>query len=381
MNKTKLLFIITQSELGGAQRWLFDVATNLDKNRYEIIVAAGNNGPLLSNLERQGIKTAVLKNLVRNVNSLKDLLAVLEIYFLIKKEKPEILQLCSTKAGFVGAIAGRLAGVPKIIYRIGGWSFNDPRPAWQNKIFFWLEKLTAPLKHKIIVNSQHDYDQALKLKICPKEKLFLLYNGIELANSKFEILNSKQIQKSKNKKIIIGTIANFYPTKGLGYLIEAIRILNLEFRVSNLEFHIVGDGQERSLLESLIKKYDLKDSVFLVGQKDNPWDYLEKEGVDIFIIPSVKEGLPYALLEAMANSLPIIATTVGGIPEIIKNEESSLLVPSKNPEALAEAISRLTTNYELREKLALNAQRAVKKFDLQKMITAFESILQAKPAH
>lgn len=366
----KMLLIITQAERGGAQHWAFDVVTHLKRDRFEIAVAAGDDGPLLKNLAKKNIAVTALKNLTRNINPIKDVLAIWEIYLLIRKERPAILQLCSTKAGFLGAMAGRLAGVPKIIYRIGGWSFNDPRSTWQNKMFLWLEKLSAPLKDKVIVNSQKDFNQALKLKICPRENLILLYNGIDPHAT---MTNHSSDKKIKNGPLIIGAIANFYPTKGLRYFIEAVAMLKT--KNYQLKTIIIGDGQERPLLESLIKKYKLENSVFLVGQKENPWEYLEKEGVDIFVIPSVKEGVPYVLLEAMARNLPIVATSVGGIPEIIKDGKSGLIIPPQNPTALAEAIQKLAGSFELREKLAQRARERVNVFSLQKMMAEFKKIL------
>ena len=384
-NKTKVLFIITQSELGGAQRWVFDMATNLDKSRYEIVVACGDNKirpigsvksiSLINRLEETGIQTKQLHHLIRNLNPLKDFRALVEIYHLIKKEKPDVLQLCSTKAGLLGSIAGKMVGIKKTIYRIGGWSFNDPRPRWQNFIFLWLEKFSAPLKDKIIVNSQKGYDEALQYKICPKEKLALIYNGIDLSN----IMRSRYIrygEKNGGNGIVIGCIANFYPTKGLQYLIEAANLLKFEIRNSKFEIHIVGDGQQRPLLESLIKKYQLKDQVLLAGQQKDPWQYFaENGGIDLFVIPSLKEGMPYVLLEAMALGLPIIATTAGGIPEIISDKENGFLVPPQNPQALAEAIEYLMNNPELRNKLSKFALKDVQGFTIQTMINHYEKVL------
>jgi len=349
----KIVFLITQSELGGAQRWLFDVAANLDRKKYQIMVAAGLGGPLLEKLECKEVRLHYIENLTRGINPIKDLLAFFEIYRLIKKERPDILQLCSSKAGFIGALAGKLAGVKKIIYRIGGWAFNDPRPVWQNKIILWLEKLSAPFKDKIIVNSQHDFDQALRLKIYPKEKLFLLYNGInpKIYDSEFKI--------QEDKKITLAAIANDYPAKGLKYFYEAIAILNP--KPYTLNPIIIGKGS-------------------LIGPKANPWQYLAQQGVDIFVIPSVKEGVPYVLLEAMAAGLAIVATTVGGIPEIIKDQKNGLLVPPKNPLALAEAMEKLIrqpADKNLRQRLGEQAKKDVGQFSLEKMLAQYQSILQA----
>lgn len=385
MVRTKIIFIITQSEIGGAQRWLFDTVTHLPKDKYEIVVAS-QPGPLLEKLTSLGhsdqseeslkIKTNPLKHLIRPINPVQDLLGIIELYRLIKKERPEIIQLCSTKAGLLGAIAGKLVGVKKIIYRIGGWSFNDPRPHWKNKIFFWIEKISAPLKDIIIVNSQHDYDQAIKLKITNKNKLFLIYNGIKLDNigydpKKTSAKNRTAVPES-HFKINTATIANFYPTKGLKYLIESIKILQTKnYKIKTI---IIGDGPQRPELENLIKKYNLQDTIQLAGQQTNPWQYLSTCDVDIFVIPSVKEGLPYVLLEAMAAGLPIIATQAGGIPEIIKDQKNGLFIPPKNPTAIAQALEILIKNSNLKNQIARQAKIDIKKYSLENMVAQIDNL-------
>ncbi len=346
----KILFIVTQSELGGAQRWIFDTATHLDKNKYQIAVASGGNGPLSANLQQKNITVFRLKYLARNISPFTDFFSLLEIYRLIKKEKPGILQLCSTKAGFLGSISGKLAHVPKIVYRIGGWSFNDPRPRWQNLIFLWLEKLTAPFKDKIIVNSQYDFNQAIKLKICPKEKLILIYNGINLE----EISNASVFSNDETHLIKIGAIANNYPAKGLKYLYKAMDLIE---KNNKLELLVIGKGTK-------------------IGPKDDPWQYFaEQGGIGIFVIPSLKEGVPYVLLEAMAAGLPIIATKVGGIPEIIADRKEGLLIPPANSEKIAEAIKTLAENQGLRKSLAQTAKETVKNFSLEKMIAKYSQLI------
>ena len=359
----KILFIITQSELGGAQRWVFDTATNLDSKKYQVTVAS-QPGPLLNKLQENKIKTHRLNNLVRSISPIRDLFGLIELYRLIKKERPDVVQLCSTKAGLLGALAGKLAQSNKIIYRIGGWSFNDPRPQWQNNLFLWLEKISAPWKDLIIVNSQQGYDEALKYKICSKEKLRLLYNGIDYSKYKYNL-------KNKSDTLKIGVIANFYPTKGLTYLIRSLA----QLESNDIKTLIIGEGKERSKLEQLIKELNIHNCT-LAGSQSDPWQYFEQQGgIDIFVIPSVKEGMPYVLLEAMANSLPIITTNVGGIREIIKDSKNGLLIPSKDTKKMSQSINHLIKDKALREKLGKQADQDIKKYNLQSMIKNYQSLL------
>ena len=381
----KILFIITQSELGGAQRFLLNLTTSLNQNKYKIVVSAGPEGDdkngLLYALEKKGINTKHLKYLRRAINPLFDFLGLLEVYKLIRKEKPDTIFLCSSKAGVVGSFTGRLAKVPKVIYRVGGWSFNDPM-CWCKKAFYkFIEKSSAKWKDIIIFNSEYERKQANELNVKPREKLITVYNGID--TSELAFLDKEKAREAisnfsaygrpaagwqmTNKKLI-GTIANLYPAKGLEYLIEAS--YKLQATSYKLNFIVIGEGQERKKLEKLIKKYKLENNFFLIGATSNAYKYLK--AFDIFVLPSVKEGFPWAILEAMASEVPIISTKVGAIPEI----KPGILVDPKKSKQLAIVIESLIKNPELKEKLVFNAKNKVEQeFSLQKMVDSIEKLL------
>jgi len=147
----------------------------------------------------------------------------------------------------------------------------------------------------------------------------------------------------------------------------------------NLKFLVVGEGRERKKLEKLIKKYYLEDDFFLAGAIPNAYKYLK--AFDIFVLPSVKEGFPWTILEAMVAEIPIIATKVGGVPEILEDSstgsgQAGIIVEPKNPKQLAEAIQKLIENPDLRKKFSQKAKRRVKeKFSLDKMVNKIEKLL------
>ncbi len=382
--KKRVLFVITQSEFGGAQRFLYELTTRLDKEKYEILVASDTNeeGEFLKSLVKKSIKTRRLKFLKREINPIFDILGIIELMKLINKFKPDYLHLNSSKAGVLGSIAGFKIKLLrpkkfkdlKIIYRIGGWTFNDPWPLWKKKLFVLAEKITAKLKDTIVVNNKSDYEQAIKLKIRPKKELKLIHNGIDAL--KIEFL-PKDEAKSKLKvfqaDLTIGTIANFYPTKGLEYLIEAAKILKSLIPDSKFLILIIGDGQERSNLESRIKNYGLGENIILLGQIPEAYKYTK--AFDIFVLPSVKEGFPWAVLEAMAAKVPVISTSVGAVPEIIENGKNGILVEPKKPEQLAEAIKYLMENERIRHEFALQAHQTVLfKFPIEKMLRETEEL-------
>ena len=360
MNK-KILFIITQSEFGGAQRFLLNLTTRLDKNKYEIIVASGPRGDdrkgLLSFLSKEGINVKRLKYLKRSINPFFDFLGLLELKRLIKKEKPDTLFLCSSKAGFLGSLVSQGS---KVIYRIGGWAFNDPRSSLSKVLYKGIERLSARWKDIIIVNSEHDLEQAKELKIKPKNKIVNIYNGVDVDNLKFlSREKARDFLNIKDSDFIVGTIANDYPAKGLKYLKQAAASIRGEPR---------SDESERE------NKY--KFVIIGKGNRFIPEAYKYLKAFDIFVLPSVKEGFPWVVLEAMAAGLPIIATRVGAVPEILEHKKTAVLIQPGRVEELTKAISDLADNRELRDKISSQGERLVaEKFSLNKMVKKIEELL------
>jgi len=329
----KILFIVTQSEFGGAQRYIFEVARNLDKERYEVLVAAGQgDGELFKKLQNINIETFHLKQMKRAPWPWQIFLSVKEIHSLLKKEKPDVLFLCSTTAGLLGSIS-RLFYKVKIIYRIGGWAFRDPRAFWKNWLVLMAEKMTAPLKDIIIVNSEIDRKLALKYKIAPSKKIIKIYNGIDI--NSLDFLSRQEARSRFNLEQsakIVGTVANFYKTKGLEYLIKAApKVFEAEPQTI---FVIVGDGRLRPKLEAQIRKLGLGKKILLKGKVPNAYKCLK--AFDVFALPSLKEGFPWIILEAIAAEVPIVATKIGALPEIIEEE---FLVEARNSQVLAKKIN------------------------------------------
>ena len=387
----KILFLVTQSEFGGAQRYIYEVAKVLSKN-YEVLVAAGRgDGELFRKLKdahcshTAQVQPLYLKQMKREPWPWQIILAVKEIFDLLKKEKPDVLFLCSTTAGLLGSIASffyrNLVSKKETkfltIYRIGGWAFRDPRPFWQNWAIFWAEKLTARFKDMIIVNSEYDWRMAVKKRIVSPEKIIKIYNGIDIDSLDFFPKEEarRRLSVSDTDRRLVGCVANFYKTKGLEYFIEAVRILCSMFEVqssksnnsnisnnSNFKLIIIGEGKERPKLEALIKKYGLENKIILAGRIPDAYKYLK--AFDVFILPSLKEGFPWVILEAIAAEIPIVATKVGAMPEILDEE---FLVEPGNSQSLAKKISRML-EHPTKPKLK-------QEFTSQKMVEATEKLL------
>jgi len=375
--KKRVLFVITQSEIGGAQRFLINLLTHLSKEKYDFMVAIGSSGneDLFRILHSKRIPTHRLSSLVRNPNLKKDLGAFLEIRKLIKEYRPGTIFLSSSKAGFIGSLAVRYPTKIKnlkVVYRIGGWSFNDPGSNRQKWFWKFLEWLSAKWKDVIILNNQRDFDQAIHLKIRPREKLSLVHNGIE--TYKLNVMESKDAKiklKIPDDKYVIGAIANFYPSKGLEYLIKAASCFKDN---NNVFFLIIGDGQKRIEIEKLIKELGLEEKVILAGIISDAHELLS--AFDVFVLPSIKEGFPWVLIEAMASRLPIIATNVGAVPEIIENGKNGFIIEPGNPQAIADKIKEIMSSNHLQKELGIQAHQTVLfKFELDKMVSRIEELL------
>ena len=369
----KILYFITQSEYGGAQRYVFDLADNLKKD-FEVAVAMGEqgkDGKLAKILDKNNIKYYIIPRLKRDISPLNEILAFFEIIKLIKKFQPDIIHLNSSKISILGSLAGLFIKLKiknlKIIYTVHGWVFNEPLPAPVKWFYLWAEKFTAKFKDKIICVSESDRQVALKYKIAPVEKLITIHNGLAPVNfyTREEALPLLAKERAGGE-VFIGSIGNLYKTKGFEYLIEAADILTHKLNTP-ATFIIIGEGKEREALKNLIAKYNLKNNFILAGSIDEAARLLP--AFDVYVCSSVKEGLSYTLIEAMQAGRPIVATAVGGNPEMIENEKTGLLSKPADARDLAEKIKTLLNNKTLALELGQNAKaKAMAEFGLEKMV-------------
>jgi len=358
-NKRKILYIITQTEWGGAQKYVFDLATHLTEE-FDITVATGTDGSsreLLDKLASAGIKNFTFKHLKRDISLWHDILAVLEIAKFLRQNDFDIVHLNSTKSGVIGALAAWWNRIQsKIIYTAHGWTFLEPLHFYKHWLYLMMEKISAQLRDYTIVLSEKEKQIALQYGTAKPNAISVIANGLDLANLQFFTKEeARQKLNLDQNQIIIGTIANLYKTKGLKYLLEATKELNAKLL-------IIGEGPERKNLEEKTKQEILTDKIILAGSIKEAANLLP--AFDIFVLPSVKEGFPYTLLEAMAAGLPIIATNVGAITEILENQKTGLIVPPADLQTLAEAIASFIKNPEQARQLGASAKETVKKFDL-----------------
>jgi glycosyltransferase involved in cell wall biosynthesis len=272
--------------------------------------------------------------------------------------------------GLVGGAAGRLCGIPQIIFTLHGLASNEDRPFLSRKFFLFLHWLTILLSHVTIAVSEKTKKDLRGLPFV-RRKIFVVHNGVEKINFEEKIAARKylaELAQTEPTEIIIGTISELHKNKGLDFLISACLNLPEETTV-----YIVGDGEEKSNLSKQIEKLGLEKKVFLLGQVENAKKYLK--AFDIFTLTSRTEALPYVLLEAGSAGLPVVVSRVGGIPEIIENEKSGILAEAGNVSEIAKSLKNLVLEPQKRAELGHALQEKVDRdFSLQKMIEETEKI-------
>jgi glycosyltransferase involved in cell wall biosynthesis len=345
MKNKRILYLITQSKYGGAQRYTLDLAyfSSLSNT---VLVAVGcpeeQDESFFRAAEEKKLQTKVLPRLQRNIHPWKNLLSIGDIYGALRDFGPDILHINSSMAGFTGSVAAWLYTMShrhrpvRVVYTAHGFVFNEPLPLLQKKFYLWLEKISAYFKNCIISVSDFDKISAVKHKVAPAKKIITIHNGITADDYAFlDQASARQKLHLPQDAVIIGTIASHYPTKGLPYLIGAAALL------PDLHLAIIGDGPERGHLEQLIHDQGLTNRVTLLGALPQAAQYLR--AFDLFVSSSVKEGLAYAILEAGLTRLPVVVTDAGGNAEIVTDMTTGRVVPIKSSPALASAITETLT--------------------------------------
>lgn len=334
----KIAFIITKSNWGGAQRYVFDIATSLPKDIFDVSVICGDGGVLSEKLTEAGIKVTTLPSLKRDMRIKSDAQSLFKIFNELKKTKPHTVHLNSPKAAGLSAVCARLLKIRNIIYTVHGFTFNEDRNVLQKtaiKFFTWL---TILLSTKTILLSQTEYQQVVTWPFI-KNKLSIIYLAIKdlQIKSKEEslaLIDSKLPSPLPRDSFIVGTIAELHKNKGYPYAIEALS------NMRNVSYVIISDGEEKS---TLLKQMSILGSknIHLTGRIENAASLLK--AFDLFLLPSIKEGFPYTLLEAGLAEIPIIATDVGGIKELI-TQKTGVLIHSKKPEEIYLAVQNIRKN-------------------------------------
>jgi glycosyltransferase involved in cell wall biosynthesis len=374
MEKINILHIYQNSKIGGVQQQLLSLLKAYNRERFNpIFCCLGPKQEMGKEIEGIGIEFISLNKLRYNRFSPG---IVLELHRLMKIKQIHVVRTHRYRSNLYGRLAAFSSGVPVIIASVHDNYRTDKRP--NRRI---MNRILSKITDKIVAVSEDVKEDIIRYDRIDPSKLQVIPNGIDVERFNPE-KNTSNIRKEfplEEDDIVIGFIGRIVPAKGLEYLLNALPYLKEEFK--SIKLLIIGEGSLVEKLKEKAKKNNIFDNILFTGVRRDIPEILAS--IDIFVMPSTAEGLPNSLLEAMAMGKPVVATEVGGIPELIKNGRSGLLVPPKNPEALATAIRDLISNDQLAAKMGQAARNFVMNNHsivkiAQKWQTLYLSILREK---
>ena len=346
----RVLILITLAEPGGAGTYVAHLLPALVP-RYEVVVAAYGDGPLRDAAREAGVRFVSLRHVRRPLHPGRDLLGLLELMALMHRARPALVHANSSKAGVLGRVAAVLMRVPVRVFTVHGWAFKA-YAGLASLLYRWADRLMRPVTSATICVSETERTAGLAARTCRAAGTVVIPNAVDV-----DAAPRAALEGDPPRIVTVGRLAA--PKDALTLLRALATLGPLPFSA-----RLVGDGPDRPAVEAEIRSLGLGDRVEPAGSRADVPALLA--GADVFVLSSRSEGAPFSILEAMAAGLPVVATDVGGVRELVADGETGLLVPAGDPARLAEALRRLLEDPALRRRLgAAGHARARERFDLR----------------
>lgn len=344
MNKRIRVLHVAEAA-GGVERYLQTLFKYSDKEQVENILVCSQNYDY-KKMKSLADRVIVLK-MAHQINPSSDIKVEKALRRIIKQLKPDIVYAHSSKAGALARIAD-LGLNNKVIYNPHGWAFNMQQSTKKKEMYKWVEKISAHFCDKIVCISDAEKESALREKICKPSKLQVIYNGIDLEAIKNTIPKTRAELNIPEDAFVVGMVGRLSKQKAPDIFVKAAKLI--KDKIPNAYFLMVGDGELRDQIEEMIHKFDLDSSFLITGWVDNPTAYMKVMNIGCLL--SRWEGFGLVLPEYMACGVPIVATNVDAILNIIKDGENGLLVAKDNYEACALAVQRIYSDAYLKDKIS-----------------------------
>ena len=377
-SKIKILYIQSRICVGGPAVHTGILVTHLNPKRFQTILLGGGLEPdekdAITDLQKNGIDVRVVKEMGRDISFWRDLKAVIQLYKIIRQERPDIVDTHTAKAGAIGRIAALLVGVPIVVHTFHGHVFHDYFGKMKTKFFQILEKLLARISTRIIVISPKQYQDIVETyKIAAAEKVTLIRCGFNL--EKFlAVRKSSALKKAlelPEDSFLLGIIGRLVPIKNHEMSLQmlvALRSLGVPAHLC-----IVGDGELRADLIQSVRDKNIEKYVHFLGWRLDIENIYS--GLDTLILTSLNEGTPFTIIEAMASQVPVIATNVGGVCDLIEDGVTGLLCTSHDFRTMAFKAKQIFESSDLRERLVKNAKEfAVRTYSYERLIFEMENL-------
>ncbi len=388
MERLKILHIITRLDKGGSAENTLLTAMGLNKDVYQVDILAGYSKNPPSENEvlaiAQGVGVARIDHLIRDVNLRKDLVALWKIFRHIRRGKYHLVHTHTSKAGFMGRIAARLAGIRAIVHTPHGHVFHGYFPPAKTKVFILLERFCMRLTSALITLTEKGKQEHLAVGIGPSHRIMAIPSGVPLSPylRPSVPLNTARLELGiPTDRFVVGTIARLVPVKNHALLVAAAPLCIA--KAPNILFVFVGGGPLEKRLQTEISFKGLSPYFQFFGWRNDITSFLTAS--DLFALPSLNEGMGRAFVEAQANGVPVIGPRVGGVPDVIKEGKTGLLIDPQNPQDLANAIIELQRDPQRRKQMAVACREWVNpQFSVEKMVETidglYRSLLKGKVA-
>jgi glycosyltransferase involved in cell wall biosynthesis len=366
----RVMRIIARLNVGGPAIHVSLLTVGLQDAAYQSTLVTGVVGPDegdMAYLARDlGIQPVVIPTMQREIAPLADLKTLAALVRLMRRMRPHIVHTHTAKAGFVGRLAAVLCRVPVVVHTFHGHVFQGYFGKTKTRAFIWLERLAARGSDVILTISQRLKDDLVAYRIAPAEKIRVVPLGLKLLRlTNLEALRGSFCREGgfSTETPLVGIIGRLVPIKNHElFLAAANRVSQVRPEV---RFAIVGDGERRAALEALVEQLGLADRVWFAGWRDDlPRIYAD---LDALVISSNNEGTPVSIIEAMAARVPVVATEVGGVPDLLRDGQLGTLVPPEDAGALAEAILETLDN-ALQPRLAEAQEWALARYEADRLI-------------
>lgn len=362
--RTRVLHVITRLIVGGAQENTLASVLRVDPERFEsrlwIGPQAGSEGSLLAEAKRLGVEPVILPDLIRPLHPFRDARALARMTGMLKRDRIDILHTHSSKAGILGRMAARAAGVPVVVHTVHGWGFHDHMHPVLRGAYIGAERICRRWTDRLVAVSERTVRIGLEAGIGKKEDYAVIRSGIPLDRFHPDPVSRATVRRelgAGDGEVLIGSVGRLSPQKNPADFVRvAARIAG---RNERARFLYIGDGPLREETEALARSLGLNDRIRFLGLRTDVPDLLR--AMDIFLLTSLWEGLPRTIPQALATGVPVIAYEVSGIGEILLEGRNGHLLPRGDAEGMAEAAIRLAEDDALR---AVLSRRALEEFDL-----------------
>jgi glycosyltransferase involved in cell wall biosynthesis len=376
--KIRVMRLIARLNVGGPAIHTTLLTEQLDPQRFQSQLVTGkegeNEGHMWDLMGHRDWQPTVIPSLGREISPKNDWRTLQEVVRLMKRERPTIVHTHTAKAGFVGRIAARLSGVPIIVHTYHGNVFKGYFSPKKTQMFIKIERLLATFTNRIIVLGEQQKQEILQLGIGVEKQYRIIPLGLDLS----PFLQAEQLRGELRKELgiapevpLVGIVARLVPIKAIDLLLQAVpKVLQV---VPNARFLIVGDGELRGELEALAKQLNIQNSVIFTGfRSDLP---RVNADLDCKVLCSLNEGLPVAVIEALAAARPVVATDVGSVKDLVVPGESGVLVPAQDVEALAQGIIEVLSNPQQAAQWGLAGRaRVYPQLDISRLVRDVEHL-------